>query len=154
MEQSEAALAEVEQSIEEIVNDKSAEYLEDLKDFDGEYLGFVDEWNQFYEGFTDWRATDGGCDQVEVTQELARFSRQAGELARKARDLPQSGYLVPVYTLMVDASEREEGAFRTLANSWTPFATDVFKAVDEERVSANRLRQQANIALEELRSRP
>ena len=154
VEQSESALAEVEQSIEEIVNDKSVENLEDFKDFNGEYLRFVDERNQFYEGFTDWRATDGGCDQVRVTQELTRFSRQAGELARKARDLPQSGYLVPVYALMVDASEREEGAFRTLANSWTPFATDVFKAVDEERVSANRLRQQANIALEELRSRP
>ena len=154
IEESEAALAEVDQSIEEIVNDKSAENLEDLKSFDVEYQGFVDEWNQFYEVFTQWRATGGGCDRVEVVKELARFSQQAGELARQARDLPQSGFFVPIYTLMTEAAEREAGAFRTLANSWTPFAVDVFKAVDEERVNSGRLRRQASIALEELLSRP
>ena len=153
IEESEAALEEVEKSIEEIVNDKSAENLEDLKGFGLQYRVFVHEWNQFYEGFSDWRATDGGCDRVEAGMRLTEFSRQAGRLARQVRGLPQSGFLLPVYTLMVEAAEREEGAFRTLASSWTPYAVDVFKAVDEERVASGQLRRQVSIALEELRNR-
>ena len=153
IERSEAALEAVEKSIEEIVNDKSAENLEDLKGFGVQYRVFVHEWNQFYEGFSDWRATEGGCDRVEAGMRLTEFSRQAGGLARQVRDLPQSGFLLPVYTLMVEAAEREEGAFRTLASSWTPYAVDVFKAVDEERVASGQLRRQASIALEELRNR-
>ena len=151
---SEAALEEVEQAIEEIVNDKSAEYLQDLKGFDVEYQAFVNQWNSFYAGFANWRATDGGCQRVDIVRELTRYSQQAGELAGKVRGLTQSGFLLPMYTLSVEAAEREEGAFRTLASSWTPFSVDVFKAVDEERVSASRLRLRAGIALEELRSRP
>ena len=154
IERSEAALEAVEKSIEEIVNDKSAENLEDLKGFGVQYRVFVHEWNQFYEGFSDWRATEGGCDRVEAGMRLTEFSRQAGGLARQVRDLPQSGFLLPVYTLMVEAAEREEGAFRTLASSWTPYAVDVFKAVDEERVASGQLRRQASIALEGLRNRP
>lgn len=150
---SEDALKDVEQSIEEIVNDKSTEYLEDLKNFDSEFRDFLGEWNRFYSGFNYWRATDGECDRVGVAQELASFSQQAGGLARKVQDLPQSGYLVPVYALVVEASEREGGAFRALANSWTPFAVDAFKALEDERVNATRLRRQASIALEELRTR-
>ena len=151
---SEVALEEVEQAIEEIVNDKSAEYLQDLKGFDVEYQAFVNQWNSFYAGFANWRATDGGCQRVDIVRELTRYSQQAGELAGKVRGLTQSGFLLPMYTLSVEAAEREEGAFRTLASSWTPFSVDVFKAVDEERVSASRLRLRAGIALEELRSRP
>ena len=154
IERSEAALEAVEKSIEEIVNDKSAENLEDLKGFGVQYRVFVHEWNQFYEGFSNWRATGGGCDRVEAGMRLTEFSRQAGRLTRQVRDLPQSGFLLPVYTLMVEAAQREEGAFRTLASSWTPYAVDVFKAVDEERVASGQLRRQASIALEELRNRP
>ena len=69
-------------------------------------------------------------------------------------DLPQSGFLVPVYALTVEAAERESGAVRTLASSWTPFAVDAFKAVDEARVASARLRRQASIALTELSARP
>ena len=154
IEESEEALLDVEEAIEEIVNDKSAEYLEDLHGFDVEFEGFVDEWSRFHAGFAEWRATDGGCDRVGVTLGLGGLSRQVGDLARQVRGLPQAGFLLPVYTLMVEAAEREAIAFRTLANSWTPFSVDAFRAVDEERVGADRLRQQASIALEELRSRP
>ncbi len=149
-----ALLEELEQSIEDIVNDKSAENLVDLDGFDTRFRQFTGKWGQFYEGYDEWRATDGGCDRVEVAENLTGFSQQAEDLARTVRDLPQSGFLVPVYSLTVEAAERESGAIRTLANSWTPFAVDVFKAVDEERVNAGRLRRQAGIALEELRSRP
>ena len=150
----EALLEELGQSIEAIVNDKSAENLLDLEKFDTSFRQLAGKWGQFYEAYDEWRSTDGGCDRVEVAKDLTAFSQQAQALARTVRDLPRSGFLVPVYSLTVEAAESESGAIRTLANSWTPFAVDAFKAVDEERVSAGRLRSQAGIALEELRSRP
>ena len=153
IEESKAALEEVEQAIEEIVNDKSAEKLAALADFDGEYRSYVADWRQFYRGFTGWRATDGGCDRVAAATELARFSQLAGYLVRNAQDLPQHGFLLPVYALTVAAAEREAGAVRSLASSWAPFAADPFKAADDARLNADRLRRQASIALEELRSR-
>ena len=148
-----AMLEELEQSITEFIEDDSARQLEDLQAFDDELAGFVDTWNEFYEGFADWRFSEGGCDRVAVSDDLAEFSRQASELAATVRDLPQSGPLVSVYSLAAEAAEREAGAFRTLSNSWTPFAVDVFKAVDDERANARKLRRQAGIALEELRNR-
>lgn len=152
-EEGEAVLAEVEAAIEEIADDKSAEYLEDLKDFDVVYGRFVAEWDRFYGTFTAWRANDGGCDRVQVETDLAGFSLRAEDLASQMRQLPQTGFLVPVYTLTVEAAEAEAEAMRTLANSWTPFAVDSFRAVDDERLNASRLRRQAGIALQELQTR-
>ena len=77
-----------------------------------------------------------------------------GELGRKVRGLPQSSYLLPMYNLLVEAAAREEGAIRALRNSWRPFTVDAFKAVDQERLNANRLRRQADTGLQELRDRP
>ena len=144
----------VEGSIEEIVEDKSAEHLEDLLEFRAAKERLVSKWDEFHGGFADWRASNGGCDQSEVAGKLAAFSLQSGGLARRVSDLPQSDLLLPIYTLVVEAALRDAEAVRTLANTWTPFAVDVFKAVDEERSNSARLRRQAGIALEELRNRP
>lgn len=149
----EAILEELEQSIEDFIDDDSAQQLEELQAFEEDLARLVSVWDRFHEEFTDWRLTEGGCDRVEVTADLARFSQQAGELAAAVRELPQPGPLVSVYNLAAESAEREAGAFRTLAYSWTPFAVDVFKAVDDERVSARRLRRQASIALGELQNR-
>ena len=148
-----ATLEELEQSITDFIEDDSAQQLEDLQAFDEELAGFVDTWDQFYAVFTDWRFSEGGCDRVAVSVDLAQFSRQAGELASAVRDLPQSGPLVSAYSLVAEAADREAGAFRALSNSWTPFAVDVFKAVDDGRANAGALRRQASIALGELRNR-
>lgn len=154
VEESEAALEEVGQAIEEFVDDKSAEYLADVQDFNVAYGRLVREWESFHEDYDDWRKTGGGCDRVEVLQELDRFSRRASEISGEARGLPRTGFLLPVYFLLAEAAEQEEGAMRVLYNSWRPFAVDAFAAVDQERANADRLRQQANTALQELRDRP
>ena len=144
----------MEGSIEEIVEDKSAEHLQDLLEFQAAMAALVSDWDEFHGEFSDWRASNGGCDQAEVAGDLAAFSQQSGSLARRVNDLPQSDLLLPIYTLVVEAAQRDAEAVRTLANTWTPFAVDVFKAVDEERSNSARLRRQAGIALEELRNRP
>ena len=149
----ETELLMVDLSIEEVVDDKSAEQLSDLGDFVVEFEDFVTDWNGFYEGFNGWRATNGGCDQVRVVAGLNEYSQRAAVLARTARGLPQTGLLLPVYVLVAEAAERDANAMRTLANTWTPFAVDSFRAVDGERVNSGRLRRQASIALEELQRR-
>ena len=151
--ESEAILEEVGQGIELIAEDKSAEYLAGVKDFNAAYRSLVAEWDAFHDGYDEWRKTDGGCDRAETLEELGGFSRDTADLGRQVRAMPQSGFLLPVYTLLAEAAEREEKAMRALYNSWRPFTVDAFIAVDEERANAARLRRQANIGLQELRDR-
>ena len=68
-----------------------------------------------------------------MLQSLNEFNIRIGELVRRVRNLPQTGYLLPMYNLLVEAAEREEGAVRALRNSWQPFTVDAFIAVDRER---------------------
>ena len=153
IEESEAVLKEVSRTIKTTVDDDPEENLAEVQDFNEAYRGLLVEWDAFHQHYNDWRKTEGGCDRTEVLQSLDQFNLRIGELGRKVRDLPQSSYLLPMYTLLVEATEREEGAIRTLRNSWRPFTVDAFKAVDQERVNANRLRRQAGIGLQELRDR-
>ncbi len=150
----EAALLETGLAIEEIVGDRPEENLADVEDFNLHYRELLVDWNAFHQLYDDWRKTGGGCDRVEVLQALGRFNQSVGDLGGKVRGLPQSGFLLPIYALLAEAAEREEVALRALYNSWRPFTADAFKAVDQERMNARRLRRQANIALQDLRDRP
>ena len=153
VEKSKEALKEVSRSIKTIVDDSPAESLAEVKDFNSDYRKLLEEWDAFHQGYDDWRKTEGGCDRTAVLEALDKFNLRVNNLGRQVRDLPQASYLLPMYTLLVEAAEREEGAIRALRNSWRPFNVDVFKAVDQERFNANRLRRQADIGLQELGER-
>jgi hypothetical protein len=149
----EATLREVRRTTREFLDGHALADLEEVQEFVGEYERLLADWDAFHQRYNDWRRTEGGCDRTEVLQALGQFSIRIDELGRQVRDLPESGYLLPMYTLLVEAVEREEGAVRALRNSWQPFTVDAFIAVDQERDNANRLRRQANIGLQELRDR-
>ena len=149
-----AAMAQVSLGIEEIVEDNSAERLSEVLDFNEAYEGLLAKWQSFHEDYDSWREDDGGCDRISTLDDLDGFAREAAALAARVRDLPRNGYLLPAYTLVVEAAEREEGAMRALYNSWRPFATDSFATVDRERSGVDRLRQQAMTGLQELDNRP
>lgn len=148
------SLEDISRTIEETVDDKSAQYLTELEGFNAEYQHLVQAWDAFHSEFDGWRESNGGCDQVEVTGKLEEFSQGAAKLGRMSRDLPQTGFLPPIYSLVVEAAVMDEAAMRTLYNSWRPFAVDVFRAVDEARLNSERLRRRAGIALQELQERP
>ena len=150
----ETTLKEVSLTIEDSLDRSAVADLEEVREFIRDYKRLVAEWDAFHEGYNEWRRTEGGCDRSEVLQALGQFDTRLAELGRQVRDLPQSGYLLPIYNLLVEAVEREEGAIRALRNTWQPFTVDAFIAVDRERDNANRLRREANIALQELRDRP
>ena len=154
IDESEDVLAEVSRMTKSLLSGDFADRLTDVRSFNEEYEGLLVEWDAFHRRYNDWRETEGGCDRTEVLQALGRFTLRAAEIGRRVRDLPQSSYLLPMYTLLVEASEREEEAVRTLSSSWRPFAVDVFKAADQERATVNRLRRQASIGLQGLLDRP
>ena len=148
------ALEDVSTGLEAIIGDRSAEYLVEVKDFNSDYDSLLTAWASFHEDYDAWLESDGDCNRLASLRELQGFSGQATELAGRVRDLPRAGYLLPVYTLLVDAAEREEGAMRALYSSWRPFAVDAFAAVEQERTVIDRLRQQAGTGLQELSARP
>ena len=120
----EETLKEVDSTIKEILDRNALEDLEKVQEFIRGYEGLLAEWDTFHQRYNDWRRADGGCDRDQVLQSLGQFSTRIGELSRNVRNLPQSGYLLPMYNLLVKAAEREEGAIRTLRNSWQPFTAD------------------------------
>ncbi len=150
----EATLREVRRTTREFLDGHALADLEEVQEFVGEYERLLADWDAFHQRYNDWRSAEGGCDRTEVFQSLGQFNVRMGELGRQVRDLPQSSYLLPIYNLLVEAVEREEGAIRALRNSWQPFTVDPFIAVERERDNASRLRREANIALQELRNRP
>ena len=154
IEESEALLKQVSRTTRVLVDDDPEENLAEVRNFDDHHRSLLVKWDAFHLRYGDWRKTDGGCDRTEVFQSLDQFNLRMGELGREVRRLPQSSYLLPMHTLLVEAVAREEGAIRALRNSWRPFTVDAFKAVDQERVSTNRLRRQADIGLQGLRDRP
>ncbi len=152
-EESEASRRSVARMIDEIVEGDSVEKLADVESFQSYQEKLVMAWDASLQKYDDWRSTEGGCDRVAVAQSLSQFNLRFGELGRRVRSLPQSGLLLPMYTLMVQAVDGEEAAMRTLYNSWRPFTVDAFRAADSERMNSDRLRRQAGIALQELRER-
>ena len=127
--------------------------MQDLQEFADKFEIVLPAWAAFHEQYNDWRRTEGGCNRAEVLQALGQFNLRMTEISRQVRDLPQSGYLLPMYNFLVEAAERERGTIRALRNSWRPFTVDAFIAAERERDNADRLRREASIALEELLSR-
>ena len=147
---SRTALKEVELTIENALDGIAEEDLQDLQEFADKFEIVLSAWGAFHEQYNDWRRTEGGCNRAEVLQALGQFNLRMTEISRQVRDLPQSGYLLPMYNLLVEAAEREGGTIRALRNSWRPFTVDAFIAAERERDNADRLRREASIALEGL----
>ncbi len=152
-EESEATLERAGRTVRLLVDDDPEEKLAEVENFEAHYAALIVKWDAFHERYGDWRRTDGGCDRAGVLRSLDGFNLRMGDLGREVRSLPRSGYLLPMYNLLVEAVEREEGAVRALRNSWRPFTVDAFKTVDQERVTADRLRREAAVGLQELRDR-
>ncbi len=152
-EESEDVLEQVGRTVRLLIDDDPEDKLAEVGNFEDRYAALVVKWDAFHERYAGWRRTDGGCDRAAVLESLDGFNLRMGDIGREVRGLPQSGYLLPMYNLLIEAVEREEGAIRALRNSWRPFSVDAFKTVDQERVTADRLRRQAGVGLQELRAR-
>ena len=147
---SEAALKRAVRTVGSINDADVAETLADLQIFSDEHARLRLAWDAFHGRYNNWRKSAGGCEQIEVIRTLERFNLRAGNVSRKVRDLPRSGRLLPVHSLLADAVKMEEDAIRMLSYTWQPFTTDAFRAVHQARVDADFLQREADISVQEL----
>ena len=153
VEASAESVKEADDTIDDLADPDAEKGLVELATFDAEYQRLLRSWNAFNEGYNGWRKDDGGCDRTEVVAELEQYSLRITKLARDVRTLPSSGYLLPIYTLLTEAVDKDENAVRALRYTWQPFALDSFKAVHQERINSHSLRREAEIAVQELQRR-
>ena len=153
VEESETALKQAARTLRSIADVDVEKSLGELATFNSEHRRLRAAWDDFHDGYNGWLESEGGCNRASVISELEQFNLRMTNLSRDARALPQTGFLLPIYTLMVDAAEREEIALRTLRYTWQPFTVDAFKGLHEQRTVTDGLRRETAIGLEELRSR-
>jgi hypothetical protein len=153
VEQSDATRERVAADLEGILGDAPAQSAGDIDQFRQEYDLLVREWSSFHQEYDAWRRTEGGCNRTEVINRLGQFSVRFGEISGRVQDLPQASFVRPMEDLLVEAVQREEEALRVLRNTWRPFTTDVYRALDQERANAERLRRQAEVGVQELLER-
>ena len=153
MEASEQVLEDAEDVLDELADPDAEKGLAELAVFDVEYQRLVRSWDSFHDRYNDWRENAGGCDRGEVVEQLDQFGLRMSRIARDVRGLPNSGYLLPIYTLLTEAAARDENAVRALRYTWHPFTLEPFKAVHQERIHTEGLRRQADIAVQDIQNR-
>ena len=153
VENGETALKQAARTVRSIADVDVAESLGELAQFTAEHRRLRAAWDAFHDDYNAWREDEGGCERADAIDALDQFSLRMRNLSSNARALPQTGSLLPMYTLMVEAAEREENAMRTLRFTWQPFTIDAFKALYEQRTVTDGRRREAAIGVEELRTR-
>ena len=121
-----------------------------IEAFDTQYTALNEEWAAFHGDYDGWRSTEGGCNRTKAVQALGGFAIRASELSGDVRDLPRATFLRPLGELMVEAAEREEGAFKELRTSWRPFDPQVFQTLDRQRNTSGKLKRQVALGIQEL----
>ena len=147
---SNASREEARRSLALVKRDISPEAKSVVANFTEEYNNLSLAWNTFHDGYDEWRKTNGGCNLSDVMRELGRFGVSFSEIAREARNLPAATVLRPMGELLVEAAEREERALRDLGNTWQPYDSSVYATLDQERTTANKIRRQVTVGLQEL----
>jgi hypothetical protein len=153
VEKSDATRQRVEEDLQGILGNSPTNNAADIADFRQQYDLLVRDWNAFHQAYDEWRRTEGGCNRAEVVDRLGQFSVRFGELSSRVQDLPGASFVSPMEDLLMEAAQREEEALRVLRNTWRPFTTDAYRALDQERANAERLRRQAEIGVQELLER-
>jgi hypothetical protein len=153
MTRSNNAQERIRNDLREVLDNTAARQVGDIDTFRQRFDGLVRTWSEFNRDYDHWRRTEGGCNRTEVVEQLNQFSLRFGEIAGRVRNLPPAPYIRPMEDTLVEAVQREEEALRVLRNTWRPFATDAFRAVDQERTNSNRLRRQAQVGTQEMLDR-
>lgn len=141
---------EARRSLTKVKEDISPETQSAVVAFTNQYDTLTVDWNSFHSSYDEWRKTNGGCDRSQVMRDLGRFGVSFSEIALAARNLPAATVLRPMGELLVEAAQREERALRDLESTWQPYNSGVYATLDQERTSANKLRRQVTVGLQEL----
>ena len=142
-----------DRDLEDLVEGFSENDREALADFVAAFGELMDDWDDFHSEFDGWTRTEGDCDRAGATSALQLYNQRFSEIASRVRGLSQVSYLRPSSDLLSEAVEREGAALRSLANTWAPYESDLYRGVDEERANADKLRRLADRRVQELLER-
>jgi hypothetical protein len=142
-----------ERDLEDLVEGFSENDREVLADFVAAFGNLMDAWDDFHSEFDGWVRTEGECNRAGATSELQLYNQRFSEIGSRVRGLSQVSYLRPSSDLLSEAVEREGAALRSLANTWAPYESDVYRGMDEERANADKLRRLADRRIQELMER-
>ena len=81
----------------------------------------------FIPEFDQWVRTEGDCNRASAISSLNRYDQEFSELGNRVRELSQASYLRPSSDLLAEAVEREGAALRSLASTWAPYESDVYR---------------------------
>ena len=139
--------------LDDLVEGFSESDRKDLSEFVTAFRGLMRDLDSFHEDFDAWVRTEGDCNRASAINSLNQYSQRFNELGNRVRSLSQASYLRPSSDLIVEAANREGAALRSLANTWAPYESDVYRGLDEERSNADNLRRLAVRRTQELMER-
>ncbi len=142
-----------ERELEALVEGFSENDREALADFVAAFGSLMDAWDDFHSEFDGWVRTEGECNRAGATSALLLHNQRFSEIGSRVRGLSQVSYLRPSSDLLSEAVEREGAALRSLANTWAPYESDVYRGMDEERANADKLRRLADRRIQDLMER-
>jgi hypothetical protein len=108
------------------------------------------DWDDFHDGYDDWRRDNGGCDQGQALDALGDLAAEFGQTLRDIRALPSGTLVRGVGGLLLEAAEREQAAVASLRETWRSLDTSSFSRYSAERSFAGTLRRQAALELQDL----
>ena len=139
--------------LEALVEGFSEQDRKALSEFIAAFDRLMDNWDAFHADFDEWIRTEGNCNRASAISALNEYDQEFGELGNRIRELSQASYLRPSSDLLAEAVEREGAALRSLAGTWAPYESDVYRGLDAERSNADKLRRLADLRLQELMER-
>jgi hypothetical protein len=110
-------------------------------------LGF--DWDDFHDGYDDWRRTNGGCDQGQALDALGDLASGFGQTVRDIQALPSGTLVRGIGGLLLEAAEREQAAVVSLRETWRALDSRSFSRYSAERSFAGTLRRQAALDLQD-----
>ena len=146
----------------DVLDEVSSRSQTELKDFEENYQLLATRWDSFHRGNPDdpddggydgWRKTEGGCDRAKVVAKLGEFSLTFRDISSAVRGLTSATALRPLGELLVEAALLEEQGLKELRNSWRPFDDGAFQGLDRDRSTADKLRRQVALGVQELLER-
>ena len=121
-----------------------------IEDFQADFQSLIRNLDNFHDGYSQWRTTNGDCDVASVGSALAGFSTQLDGLESLVGSMPHAPFLQPISDSLLQAIQREQEALRVLRNTWQPYNADNYRAFDQERINASQLRRQVQVSVQEL----
>ncbi len=124
-----------------------------VAEFAKQFGTLAQDWDQLHQDFDSWRHGPGGCDAGKALQALDQLMVRSAALASRTQNLPSSSPLRSLQEPLSEAAGRQSEAVRVLRAEWRPYATDLYRALDQERRTATGLRRQVAAGVQDLQAR-